>query len=211
MGTWLRRLAFAALLGVVVFASVTASTLARGEVALAASDAAFDAGRLRDAVVHARRAAVAYVPGAPHVRAAYARLHAIAIGAESSGHPAVAREAWEAMRAAALESRHVVQPHEEDLRRANEHLARLLANDGVATDAGKGRERLAELLARDTAPRAARVALLVLGFVLAIAGLGALAWKGVTREGRLVPSRARAALVLTVLGVACWTIAVYRA
>lgn len=210
MATWLRRLAFAALLAVLVFASVTASTLARGEAALARSDEAFDVGRLRDSIVFARQAAVAYVPGAPHVRAGYARLRAIAIGAEATGHPAIAREAWEAVRAAVLESRHATGTHEDELRRANEQLSRLLADERGQSDP-KARARLAEALSADGAPRAPRIVLLVIGFLLAIAGLSTFAWSGIGRSGVVVPSRARIAAFMTLVGVACWTLAIYKA
>ena len=121
----LQRLALVAALALVLFALVTLRTLSRGEAELTASDRAFDAGQLELAVRYARRAATAYVPGAAHVDSAYARLRAVAVGAERAREVRLAASAWQAVRAAALESRHVWQPHARELEQANAHLARL--------------------------------------------------------------------------------------
>jgi len=121
----LRRLALLAVLPPVLFALVTLRTLSRGEAELRASDGAFDVGQLELAVRYARRAATAYVPGAAHVKAAYARLRAVAVGAERARDFALAESAWQAVRAAALESRHVWCPHARELEQANANLARL--------------------------------------------------------------------------------------
>src|SRR5262249_35209239 len=77
---WLRRLAFTFLVGVLLFGGLTARVLVEGEREIEKSDAAWNRGDLRDAALYARRSATLYAPGAPHVRAAYARLSAIAIG-----------------------------------------------------------------------------------------------------------------------------------
>jgi hypothetical protein len=121
----LRRLALAAALPPLLFALVTLRTLSRGEAALTASDRAFDAGQLELAVRYARRAATAYVPGAAHVDAAFARLRAVAVGAERAREIALAASAWQAVRAAALEIRHVGRPRARELEQANANLARL--------------------------------------------------------------------------------------
>jgi hypothetical protein len=97
----------------------------RGELELAASDRAFDAGQLQLAVQHARRAASADLPGAEHVRLGYDRLRAVARGAERAHDLELARWSWQAVRTAALESRHLWQPHAAELREADAELARL--------------------------------------------------------------------------------------
>jgi hypothetical protein len=209
MMTLLRRIALGLLLVMLVLASVTATMIARGEGAMRQSDRAFDAGQVREAIAFARRAAVAYVPAAPHVGAAYARLGAIAKGAEAAGHFQIAREAWEGVRAAALETRHAWQPHPEELHRANENLARIMASE--APSVSGGRTRVFELLAADPSPRAPLVGLLLLGFALEISGTAIFALRALTPDGRLVPAKARLAGVLTLLGVACWTIAASQA
>jgi hypothetical protein len=121
----LRRVALVAALPLVLFALVTLRTLSRGEAELTASDRAFDAGQLELAVRYARRAATAYVPGAAHVDAAYARLRAVAVGAERARDLTLAAGAWQAVRAAALETRHLWTSHARELEQANANLSRL--------------------------------------------------------------------------------------
>jgi hypothetical protein len=180
-GVLLRRLALAAVLVPAVFALVTLRTLSRGEAELAASDRAFDSGQLELAVRSARRAAAAYVPGAGHVEAAYARLRAVARGAERSRDLALARSAWQAMRVAAVESGHLWRPHARELQQANANLARLSAASAVLPVIGGP---------PDT-PRPAAALLLAAGFS---AMLGSLLWLGSsawTASGRWQAARAR--------------------
>jgi len=174
------RLGLASVLVLVVFALATLRTLWRGDAEMAASDRAFDQGETALALRHARRAATAYVPGAAHVDAAYARLQALALGAERARDAALAAAAWRAQRSAALESRHLWQPRQSELERADENLARLL-----------GLPPNAELAGARPAFRARWVLLIALGFAAAI---GSMVWfcLGVwTPAGRSLPGRAR--------------------
>lgn len=212
-GRWLRGIALALMLFVVAVAALTARAVIDGNRQMQLSDAAFNRGDLRVAIDHARRAAVLYAPGAPHVAQAYARLDAIALGAEASGNPETARMAWRAVRGAALETRHVWIPERAELERANQNLARLqteASGDKGAAQQEARKRALAEL-EQDTAPAAVWVVLLSLGFLLALGGLSMVALRGVTRDGRLVLAQARLGLILTFVGAACWTIAVWRA
>lgn len=214
IGAWLRPIAIGLLLGVVALAVLTARAVADGETELRRSDQAFDQGDLHAATDHARRAAVLYAPGAPHVQAAYERLAAIAVGAESAGKLEIARGAWRAMRGAALETRHVLNPRAAELARANESLARLSVQD-VQTrppeDPARALERAREELGRDHASSAPWIFVLVAGFLLSVVGLGLGALRGVTPEGTLAPRAARFAAALFAVGVACWTLAVLKA
>jgi hypothetical protein len=212
-GAWLRRVALVMLLGVLTLAALTARIVADGEAALAKSDAAFDKGDLRDAILYARRAAVLYAPGAPHVSAAYARLRAIALGAEATKDFDIARQAWGATRAAALETKHFTTPRALDLARANASLARL-ASSGGAGGAGAidaPREKMSQALARDDAPQAAWVVVLGAGFVLFAAGLFTLVNAGVSREGEVSRRGVAVSAALAFVGVVLWTVAVYQA
>lgn len=74
-----------------------------GRAAMRASDAAFNRGELREALIYARRAALSYVPGQGYVHRARARIRAIAAGAEATGREGVARLAWETLRGVELE------------------------------------------------------------------------------------------------------------
>lgn len=204
-GIWLRRIALGLLLGVLVLAALTARMIVQGEAELKTSDAAFDRGDLPEAVLHARRAAISYAPGAPHVAAAFARLRAIALGAEATGDVAMARRAWGAMRGAALETRHPFASRDEELARADENLARLSAT------ASSGRQAAAKLLARDDAPRAVWVLVLGFGFVLFTASLVVAGRLGVSRTGEISRKVLVFAGLLALFGVAFWTLAVYKA
>lgn len=213
-GRWLRGVALTMLLFVMAVATLTARAVIDGNREMQLSDQAFNKGDLRLAIDHARRAAVLYAPGAPHVSEAYSRLQAIALGAEAAGQAETARMAWQAVRGAALETRHVWIPERAELQRANENLARLQAASAASSDA-QARQRaekraLAELK-RDNAPAAGWVILLSLGFLLALGGLTMVALRGVTRDGRVVLLQARLGLILTIVGAACWTIAVWKA
>jgi hypothetical protein len=204
---WLRRVAFGLLVFVLTAAGLTARVVAEGEDELGKSDRAFDQGDLRDAILHARRAAILYAPGAPHVGAAYERLAAVAVGAESSGQSDVARQAWDAMRGAAIETRHFLTPRAAELDRANSNLARLSAAQGSAGD----RERMAQKLARDDSPRAPWILVLGLGFVLFSAGLLVAVRWGISEKGRISGRGLLISAAVSLAGVACWTLAVYRA
>jgi hypothetical protein len=210
MGLFLRRTAIAALVVVLVAAFATWEMTRRGREALAASDVAFDQGRLDAAIALARAAAVAYVPGAPHVEGAYERLAAVALGAEAAGHPEVARAAWEAIRGATLETRHLWQPHPAHRDRASENLARLLVK-GDSDDPRRGRRAMEGLYNAEPGPAPLRGALLVMGFLGTILGLAAFIARGVGVEGRLEPRRAWLAFAVILLGVACFTGALYKA
>jgi hypothetical protein len=205
---WLRRVAFGLLLAVLLFAALTARVVAEGEGELAKSDAAFDRGNLRDAILYARRAAVLYAPGAPHVARAFARLRAIALGAESTGQLDAARQAWGAARAAALETRHFSTPRAEDLARANASLIRLAGGPEASPGA---REQVTKALSRDDAPDAVWVVVLGAGFALFAAALGSLVLGGIAPSGALNPRGVALSAALAVAGVVAWGLAVYRA
>jgi len=214
VGRWLRGIALAMMLFVLAVAVLTARAVIDGNHEMQMSDAAFDRGDLRVAIDHARRAAVLYAPGAPHVAQAYARLDAIALGAEAAGQPETARMAWRAVRGAALETRHVWIPERAELGRANQNLARLEASSSGASSAHAAdlaRKRALAELQRYAAPAAVWVMLLSLGFLLSLGGLSLVALRGVTREGKLVLVQARLGLILSLVGAACWTLAVWRA
>jgi hypothetical protein len=157
----LRRLALAAGLVPVLVALVTLRTLSRGEAELAVSDQAFAAGQLELSLRHARRAALAYVPGAGHVDAAYARLRAVATGAERDRDRALAASAWEAMRVAAQESGHLWRPRLREFEQADGNLARLRGLSAAEWQALRPPEP----------PRPFWALLLGAGFLVALLGL----------------------------------------
>ena len=216
---WLVRIGLAIALVLAAVAVIAVRCVVQGEHELAASDAAFHRGDVRTSMVHARRAAVLYLPGAPHVRTAYQRLEAIAVGSEAKGDHEVARLAWRAVRGAALETRHATIVEGEALARANHHLARLAAagSAGRRHGVGAGRaptkrvERATAALRRDDAPRAGWVIAFLLGIALAALGLTAASLRGLRADGALALRRAVPGLVIALVGAACWTLAVWQA
>ena len=208
---WARRASFVLLVIVVILGVMTYRAVRDGRAALEHSEKAFDRGDLPNAVLHARKAVLAYAPGVPHVRAGVERLRAVAVGAEAGGDLASARLAWGALRGALLEVRHLRQPLAADLSEADRNLARLSARRTGADPQAGAEAAVRRELARVPGIAAWASAALTAGFLLAVSGLGVVALVGVTREGRIVPTPFSLGLALFVAGAACWTLAAYQA
>ncbi|HEY6726041.1 MAG TPA: hypothetical protein VI197_18530 [Polyangiaceae bacterium] len=213
MVQWFRRVAIGSLIACVGLGLLTARAVEKGEAAVRESDRAFDQGKVQEAAHHARRAAVYYAPGAPHLRAAYERLRAVAAGAEAAGDRETARFAWNAVRSAVLETRHVALPFPDELAAANRALARL---EVQGDEPVSRRERLRQIkvaeqhLAQAAGNRADWILLLALGFVVTVTGLAGLTLGGLQRAGHW-PRRARISGLLTLAGAVCWAWAVVSA
>lgn len=193
---------------------MTYRAISEGAEALAQSDTAFNRGDLANTVLYARRAALAYAPGAPHTRAALARLRAVAVGSEGAGDIPTARLAWGAIRSSALETRHLTTPYAAELEEANRALSRLAVPSSALSDVdarARAERRARELLARVPGPSAGSGLMLLLGFLLSAAGLVCVATRGITREGRPLRSGLVLGFSLFTLGAACWTWAAFRA
>lgn len=195
-GLVLRQLAALAALALVVFALLAQRSISRGEQEMRESDRAFDSARLELALLHARRAAAAYVPGARHVGAGFERLRAVARGAERERDVGLALRAWGAVRSAAIESRHLWQPHPQALAEAEAELARL--SPGAVATGGR-------------APGLPVAALggLVIGAVLALSGFGV--WRASAGADEPERPRARLAALACLLGVIAWSLALLSA
>jgi hypothetical protein len=196
-GFILRQLGALATIALVVFALLAQRTIERGEREMSESDRAFDAGQLELAVLHARRAATAYVPGARHVAAGYARLRAVARGAERERDVKLALGAWGAVRAAAIESRHLWQPHAAALDEADAQLARLSNGSPAAPPARHDGLPLAVLAG------------LVCGAAAALLGWGA--WRGDDAPSGQQRPRLRLAALACLGGVIVWGVALLSA
>jgi hypothetical protein len=210
-GRLLRTLGWGACL-LVLFAGVaTLRAVLDGEREIAASDAAFDANDLHGAIAHARRAASAYAPGAPHVERGYQRLLAVARGAEATGRPELAMLAWQAVRAAVLESASLWHPFSERLEEANRNLSRLSASKALAE--GERRETAQRLFREAQSQSAARApwgASLAGGLLLAALGLGWFAARALAPDGRIEWRRGRWGLLTFALGAALWAAAAFH-
>ena len=210
-GRLLRALGWAACVVALFAAVATLRAVLDGEREIAASDAAFDADDLHGAIQHARRAASAYAPGASHVEQGYQRLLAVARGAEATGRPELAMLAWQAERAAVLESASLWHPFAERLEEANRNLARLSASKSLAE--GERREtaqRLFKEAQSQSAERAPWGALLAGGLLLAALGLGWFAARALAPDGRIEWLRGRWGLLTFALGAALWAAAAFH-
>lgn len=207
---WLARVAWTASALVLFLSVATLRAVLDGEREIAKSDAAFDANDLHGSIQHARRAASAYAPGAPHVERGYARLLAIARGAEAAGRADIALLAWQAERAAVLESASLIRPFPERLEEANRNLARLQA---AKTTSEHDRAEVAQRLFQKAQGQQARPpwgALLAAGLLVAAAGLAWFAAAGVAADGRIHWLRGRWGLGLCLLGAALWAAAAFH-
>lgn len=199
----------AATVGVValVLGVATLRASREGEVHLSQADAAIRGKDLRVAASEAALAARLYVPFAPHVDGAYARLVHVARTAEIAGQEELALFAWNLLRTSAKETRWLVQPHAEELAMADASIARLLSK--TAPD-DKARvdllQKLEKRLAEDGAARRPFVLALLGGLTMTCLGALAAFARGVGKTGfdatkaRVPLAVAGVGLVLYVLG-----------
>lgn len=139
-----------------------------------------------------------YLPFAPHVDEAYAKLRA----QTKSEDPAVALAAWRSIRSAARATRSLWQPRADDLAAADAAIAKLSAE---APGGGKlDGDRLAwhrDRLARDVRPSIGAAALAGIGILLWLVGAALL----VRRKAlSYVPAG------LVVVGLALWFVGLYK-
>lgn len=200
------------LLCIWIFSTVRGIT--EGERQLSATDAAIRQQDWKEASARARSAASWYVPGAPHVLAAYGRLLHIARTTEANNDKESAIFAWRAMRAAAEQTRWLIQPHAYELALANRAIARLssdaprpmLAPEESDQQADK---RMQALLERRDEPRGVGVALVVVGLSMAAVGLFWLILRGVSPEGEWDWKQAKIPAIFGLLGMMLYTLALW--
>jgi hypothetical protein len=213
-GVWLRRLALSIVVLVGLSAVMTARVITRGTAALESSDRAFDRGELESAVLEARTAALAYVPGAPHVSSAYERLAAIARGAEAEGRYALARTAWSSVERCALETGHWFDSRDAALEEARAGLGRLdrvaaeqRAGEVGGSTTGTSVARQQDALVAARSARGTHLVILALAFVLLAAGFAWGGLRGITAQGRTNRRGLIIGLVLVLCGASCWVLA----
>jgi len=210
-GRLLRALGWAACAVLLFTAVATLRAELDGEREIAASDAAFDANDLHGAIQHARRAASAYAPGAPHVERGYQRLLAVARGAEATGRPELAMLAWQAERAAVLESASLWHPFSERLEEANRNLARLSASKSLSeVERAETAQRLFKQAQSQSSERPPWGAFLAGGLLLAALGVGWFAARALAPDGRIEWLRGRWGLLTFGFGMALWAAAAFH-
>ncbi|HVK84991.1 MAG TPA: hypothetical protein VM513_12820 [Kofleriaceae bacterium] len=166
-----RRVLLALALVIVGLAAVAIRVVVAGRGALAEGDAAAADGRVDDAIAAWERAARWYLPFAPHVDDAYARL----VETAGKGRP-YALPAWRAVRSAALATRTLWTPHAGDLAEANAQIAELASREpaGAASggpDAATRKTFHVAQLAHDPRPSPAMAWLVLLVVGAGLAGI----------------------------------------
>jgi hypothetical protein len=205
-----RALVIIAIVGAIL-AALAVRVVTSGRAALADGDAAIAAKRPAEAIASWEAAARWYLPLAPHVDEAYARLTLLA-----KSDPTHALVAWRAVRRAALATRSLWTPHAGDLETANAAIAKLSAAhpDGAPAAGPNVPDRtafFAERLAEDGRPSPGPTVLAILGILSWLAGIGVIVRRGVDAGGRLVRRPALAGAALTVVGVVGWALGLYNA
>jgi hypothetical protein len=207
-----RAIALIAALVCLVAAVAGVRQVGAGREALVDSDAAAARGDLAGAVARARDAAEAVVPGSPYPKEGYARLEAIARGAEARGDERTALGAWGAMRAATAATSAAGEGASPWTRLADDGIARAgsrpllpghpAGDNAWATQTGEihaSEPLLRASLTRDDLPSPLVLTLLGLGALAFFAGCARLA---VTATDRAALRREWIALVAAAFGAA---------
>jgi len=189
----------------------TARVVVSGEEELGRSNEALTAKDPRAAVVHARRAAGWYAPGAPHVAVAYERLVAMAEAAEANRRDDIALLAWRSVREASTTTRWLTTPHGTERERADREIARLTAKRPrqAEPDAAVVTARFQELATR-SGHHPGWGGVLVASFAMGAAGFAWWSRRVAGAGGRLDLRAARGGLLLTLAGAASWLLTVWR-
>lgn len=182
-----------------------------GRTALADGEALLAQGKPAEAIKRLEASARWYLPLAPHVDAAFAQLRRVG----GSEDPALAVQAWRAIRGAARATRTLWTPHADDLAAADDAIAKLAARDLQAaptgpTTAAREMWHLARL-ARDRRPSSGPLALAALGIVVWLGGFWMLIRRGLDEAGRLARRPALMAGAMIVVGLVCWAVGLYNA
>ena len=183
-----------------VLGAITLRAVIGGEGEIAKSTEALDRGDVHGAVEHARSSALYYVPGAPHVRVAYARLLAIGEEAERRREWDFALLAFRSVTTASHSTRWIVAPRSEDaafaelsVDRVEQKRAGAQAPDPPARSHTRGSSPL-----RFCLPAA---------FGAVLCGLLLTLRRGLDESGRVRLRAAAPGLVVTILGTALYVVA----
>jgi hypothetical protein len=187
---------------VAVLAALSIRVVVAGRSALAEGDDWMLRGKPIEAVGAYETAARWYLPVAPHVDDAYAKLRTLA----GNPDPTVQLAAWRAIRSAAHATTNLWTPHAGDLADADTNIARLEARQmGAASPGPTTAAREAwykDRLGRATHPGRGPAILAALGVLIWLGGAFALARAS---SGKLV----RAGIMLA--GLVCWAAGLYNA
>lgn len=194
---------------------LSARALWEGRSALKRGNAFLEGGDSEGAVRNWRRAARWYLPLAPHVASAYDKLQGLALSAEERGDIQVAISAWTGIRSSVRATRSFYTPYSERLEEADAHLATLMAQLELQSDATvdlvKTEEWHRALLRRDQMPSVGWSIVALLGLALWIGGGFGFALRGVDDNDRLVRKAAGYSGAAVAVGMLVWLLGLHWA
>jgi hypothetical protein len=190
----MKKLIAIGVLGLLVFGAVISlRVVLGGRSALGDGDDWMLRGKPEQAIRSYEAAARWYLPLAPHVNAAYAKLRALADDSPTG------LLAWRAIRTAARATRTLWQPHAADLAAADAHIAYLEARDGSTSAISQREAWQSAMLSEDVRANV---------FATILAGSGILV---VVVGGVLLVRRNRFAAAIVAAGTVCWLVGLYNA
>lgn len=204
LGPAARTVAISLLSLIVLMLVMSARALLESRAESARASVALAAGDLDLAIVRLRSSARWYTPFNGYAQSSLERLELLAQQADARGEHARALSAYRSMHAAIQATRSFYTPHTELLRRADQHIAALMASEPPAriehhrSEAERTADYLALLTPHDPDP--VGVLLAFVGFVTWVgAAIGFLSW-GVDHEGRILRFAAKRSMLLLLAG-----------
>tara|TARA_R110002096_G_scaffold433887_5_gene653969 strand:+ start:96843 stop:97499 length:657 start_codon:yes stop_codon:yes gene_type:complete len=186
-----------------------------GRSSLKRGNAFLERGDSEGAVRNWRRAARWYLPLAPHVASAYDKLQGLALSAEERGDIQVAISAWTGIRSSVRATRSFYTPYSERLAEADTHLAKLMAQLELQSDATVDLVETEEwhraLLKRDQMPSVGWSIVALLGLALWIGGGFGFALRAVDDNDRLVRKAAAYSGAAVAVGMLVWLLGLHWA
>jgi hypothetical protein len=188
----------------VLMSVMTLRALLEARAEVAEATAALRRGDVDEAIVHLRGSARWDAPFNGYAADARARLVQLAEACEARGDAVHALAAWRSLHAAIMATRSFYTPHQDQLARADERIASLMARepppaiDAQRSEADRKADYLALLQPHDPNPWG--VLLACAGFVTWVgSAVVFLSW-GVDREGRILRAVARPSVLGLLLG-----------
>ncbi|HLT36090.1 MAG TPA: hypothetical protein VK034_07385 [Enhygromyxa sp.] len=180
------QLAVILVASVSLLAPLCGRTLVDGRAELARAEAAAEAGDHDAAIRHLGRAARFRLPLANHDELALSRLRELALDAEAGDRTSTALAAWRELRSALIGTRVLDVADPELLAEANAAIVDLMIHEARAADRPIARERWADELEQDLAPRhrSLLAAACFAGWLVACVGFFV---RGIDGKGRLIP------------------------
>ncbi len=194
---------------------VSVRAMWEGSSALSRGDAAHAEGDTEEAIRWWRRAARWYVPLAPHVGSAYARLRKLGDAATRDGDTQTALAAWRGVRSSIRATRSFYTPYSEHVDEADKNIASLMADLELAEDAEKDRAKTEarhySLLKLDQMPSIFWSVIALLGMFLWIGSGFGFALRAVDDSDRLVPKAAAYSGAGIAMGLVIWLVGLHLA